>query len=414
MASVLAPGHTSSGVDFVGYHDLDGKPGFKLALQVVDERWYLYATHFWEPRLSILDVTDPTEIRLVGAIEGPDNTATWQVQVADGLLIQGLEVRPVPWGGDPNLPPDEGIRIWDVSIPEAPQLLSHWRTGAHGVHRNHYTGGRYLHVAASRDGFDGNIYVILDIEDPRHPVEVGSWSLPGQRRLDGVVSGTRLSLHGPPYVDGDRAYLGYGAAGLVILDISDPAAPVLVSQLEIGAAFSSMIALHTAVPVRERDIVLVNTEAIAELSEEPYNFAGIVDVRDERTPRLVSLVPIPVPGPDASYPNFSRRGGRFGPHNQHHPQGLPELFQSDELMFMTWFNAGLRVYDTSDPYLPREIAWYLPDDPTERRGLLPRTLVTQSEDVLVDARGYIYFSDKNHGIHAVRLSDDRGLPTAAT
>jgi hypothetical protein len=31
-------------------------------------------------------------------------------------------------------------------------------------------------------------------------------------------------------------------------------------------------------------------------------------------------------------------------------------------------------------------------------------LVTQSEDVLVDARGNIFFSDKNHGLHVVRLA----------
>ena len=80
-------------------------------MQVVDERWYLYATHFWEPRLSIFDVTDPADPRLVGAIEGPDHAATWQVQVADGLLVQGMEHRPPAWGGDPALNSAEGIRL---------------------------------------------------------------------------------------------------------------------------------------------------------------------------------------------------------------------------------------------------------------------------------------------------------------
>ena len=98
-----APSFTADGIDLVGYHDLEGRPVFKLALQVVDDRWYLYATHFWEPRLSILDVTDPADMQLVGAIDGPADAATWQVQVADGLLVQGLERRPVPWGGDPEI-----------------------------------------------------------------------------------------------------------------------------------------------------------------------------------------------------------------------------------------------------------------------------------------------------------------------
>jgi hypothetical protein len=405
--SDAAPGFSADGVDLVGYHDVGGKPVFKLAMQVVPEpsgdRWYLYATHFWEPRLSIFDVTDPADPRLVAAIEGPDQAATWQVQVADGLLVQGMERRPPAWGGDPADTSDEGVRLFDVSDPVAPRLLSQWRTGAHGVHRNHYTGGRYVHVTASRRGFAGNIYVILDIADPSHPVEVAMWFLPEQYVAAGSTPPRRISLHGPPYVLGDRAYLSYGAGGLVILDISDIGSPTLVSRLDFGAAFSSMIALHTVIPVPARDLLLVNTEAIAERQQEPYNFAGIVDIRDEEDPRIMSLLPIPQPAADAPYPNFSTRGGRFGPHNQHHPQG-PHLFTDDSLMFMTWFNAGLRVYDICDAYLPREIAWYLPDDPIERRGLLPKDLVTQSEDVLVDARGNIFFSDKNHGLHVVRLT----------
>jgi len=49
---------------------------------------------------------------------------------------------------------------------------------------------------------------------------------------------------------------------------------------------------------------------------------------------------------------------------------------------------------------------FIPDAPTMRRGLLPRELATQSEDVAVDARGYVYLSDKNHGLFILR---DRAL-----
>ena len=46
-----------------------------------------------------------------------------------------------------------------------------------------------------------------------------------------------------------------------------------------------------------------------------------------------------------------------------------------------------------------------PPDPKERRGLLPATkLVAQTEDVIVDKRGNIYVSDKNHGIYILRYT----------
>ena len=158
------PGYSSQGIDVVGYHDVDGRPVFKLAMQVVNDRWYLYASHFWEPRLSIIDVTDPSSMELVGMIEGPPNTATWQVQVADGLLVEGLE---------------------------------HRRTGARGVHRNHYTGGRYVHLAASQPGFEGNVYGVLDIEDPKTPHLAGRWFMPEQFVVGGARSARRRSSSAP-------------------------------------------------------------------------------------------------------------------------------------------------------------------------------------------------------------------------
>ena len=60
-------------------------------------------------------------------------------------------------------------------------------------------------------------------------------------------------------------------------------------------------------------------------------------------------------------------------------------------------------YDIQDERAPKEVGWFLPPDPRVRRGPLPKTgLVAQSEDVVVDARGNIYVSDKNHGVYILR------------
>ena len=117
-----------------------------------------------------------------------------------------------------------------------------------------------------------------------------------------------------------------------------------------------------------------------------------------------NLFPLPEPPENAPWGNFCRKGARFGPHNQHQWQNQEVLLHDEDLCFLTYFNAGLRVYDISDARLPREIGYFIPPDPAERRGPMPATkLVCQSEDVIVDARGNIFVSDKNHGIYALRL-----------
>ena len=48
---------------------------------------------------------------------------------------------------------------------------------------------------------------------------------------------------------------------------------------------------------------------------------------------------------------------------------------------------------------PRRV---VPPDPTAWQGVLPRALVAQSEGVLVGALGYVYLTDKNHGLYVLR------------
>jgi hypothetical protein len=388
-------------VELVGYHDLEGRPSLKLAMQVVNERWYLYLAHFWVSGWTILDVTDPSKPQHVRFVPGPPNTLTCQVQVADGIMITALEKPIVP--SEKEMPYEEGIYIWDVKDPTNPKRLGHFATGATGTHRNHWEGGRYVHLAATARGFQGHIYVIVDIADPSKPVETGRWWLPDQWIAGGAaLTQPKTALHGPAYPEGNRAYLGYGEAGMVTLDISDLALPRLISRLSFHPPLGSWLACHTVLPLPQRRLALVSSESIEENCQEPLNFAGIVDTSDEKDPRLISIFPIPEPPLGAPYKNFSKRGGRFGPHNFHLPQRQPHLEDRDDRVYLTYFNAGLRVYDISDPYLPKEIAYYVPPDPKERIGPRPKALVTSSEDVLVDKRGYCYVTDKNHGLHVLR------------
>ena len=121
----------------------------------------------------------------------------------------------------------------------------------------------------------------------------------------------------------------------MVLDISDKTNPTAISDLPFSPPFQTFIAVHTAVPLQERDLVIVNSEAIKENCEEPLGYAGIVDVSDEANPRLASLFPLPIPPEDAPYRTFCERGGRFGPHNQHQPQYQDILYQGENLCFLT-------------------------------------------------------------------------------
>lgn len=407
-------------VDFIGYDDLDGHSGFKLAMQEVEGRFYLYVAPLWEPGLNIVDVTDPANPRYVRFVDGPPGTWTLQVQIADGLMVMNAEPIPAGWG-TPSPDFEEGISIWDVADPEMPKRLGKWGGGANGTHRNYYDGGRYVHVATTLPGFSGHLYGVVDISDPAAPVLAGKWWWPGQATElgeeysaqdaakislgwpAGGMDTPSLSLHGGPYIEGDRAYCAWMRAGFVLLDVSSPTKPELISALPAYPPLGSSIAVHTAIPLPGRNLVVINSEALNERCAEPVNFAGIVDVSNEKDPVLISLFPAPVPPPGYDAPSFCHKGGRFGPHNQHQPQHQACLATVGDYIHLTYFNAGLQIFDISDPYTPKIAGYYIADDPKTRRGPLPTDLVTQSEDVLVDRRGYAYVSDKNSGITILKF-----------
>ena len=401
MAKPSIPqGGFAKNLDIIAYHDLNGKPAFKLAIQEKNGRWYLYLAHLWHRGWSILDVTDPSAPEFCSFIAGPENTWTIQIQVADGKMITGLERIAPGWGGNDDQSYAEGFLIFDVEDPVKPKQLGHFQTGNTGTHRNFYDGGTIVHAAAGAPGLYGKIYRAVDIADPSNPCEIGRFSLPEQ---SAPTPGLKYSCHGPAHIEGTRAYLSYGDGGGIILDVTDLAQPKLISQLAFRGITATQ-GIHTYLPLPRRKIALINDEAIRENGDEVLNMAGIVDISDEQKPRMISLFPLPAPPAESELRNFYEKGGRFGPHNHHHANHQNCLEDRDDLSYMTYFNAGLRVYDIRDARVPKEIAYFVPPDPTVRIGTKPSQLVAQTEDVLVDRRGFIYISDKNHGIFILKLN----------
>jgi hypothetical protein len=252
-------------------------------------------------------------------------------------------------------------------------------------------------------GFQGNIYVIVDISDPTNPVEVGRWWFPGQWVEGGEKPTEVLYMHGPATIVDHLAYLSYGRSGAVILDISNPAKPKMLSRLEIGS-FGTIVGVHTFLPIPERKLAIVTTEAALEHGQDPALFVALADISEPEKPRFISLFPTPIPEEGLGYTNFTQKGGNFGPHNVHHPQFNPYHAPVENIVHQCYFNAGLRIIDISDPQLPREKGYFVPEDPKVRRGRMPPTLATQFDDVLVDSRGYAFVTDKNHGIFVLRYT----------
>ncbi len=60
----------AKGLKAVGYHDLNGKPGFKMAIHKKGDRWYLYSPGLWDSGFHILDITDPTNPKHIRWIAG--------------------------------------------------------------------------------------------------------------------------------------------------------------------------------------------------------------------------------------------------------------------------------------------------------------------------------------------------------
>ena len=408
----LPSGAFADNVEFVGFTDLNGHIPFKMSIHEVDGRWYMYAGGQDDRGWSVLDITDPAAPEVLNWIPGPSNTRTVQVDIADGMMITALEKSQRGGDTDPSAPFEDGVLIWSLEEdPVHPKVIGQYRTGGLGTHRNLYPGGRYMHLAAGMRGYAGNIYVIVDISDPANPVEVSRWAPPDLKLADPNAQNTAwphgMGVHGPPVIAGDLAYVAFDAK-MVVLDISDVRQPKELGSLSFDPPFHLLFGVHTVLPFPNRQIALANSEGGC--ADGP-SMVSLVDIADPAKLNVLSYFPVPEPPPGAPYRNFCERSPGFGVHNVNMLFHNPLVDSSDNIVYVAYSNAGLRVFDIADARLPREIGYFVPPNPARREGEAEgEGSVSNGADVIVDTRGYIYMSDRSQGIWILRYTGAKPGP----
>jgi hypothetical protein len=395
-------------IKHISYSDIGGRPD---SVQIMVNRGHLYVGHMFGNGLTILDATDPRKLKPVGFFTGGDYTRTHHLQVAEDLLLLANGANIVAMQSYDNLRGyfenaladsitnrkkfRSGLSIHDISRPPEMKEIAFLEMPGLGINRLWWTGGRYAYVSAHFDGFTDHILCIVDLQNITKPEIVSRWWLPGMNRAAGetssVASGRRVALH-HMITAGNRGYGAWRDGGLTVHDISDPSKPKMLSHINWSPPFPG--GTHTALPLPSRNLVVVADEANAEMCAKGTFYTFVVDVRAPENPVPIATMPTPK---DRDFCAL----GTFGPHNLH--ENRPAGFRSEETIFATYNNAGVRVFDIRDAFAPKEIASWVP--PVPKRLIDPRpnvALAAKSADIYVMTDGLMYVSDWNAGLNVLQ------------
>ncbi len=396
----------------IGYSDQGGRPD---GVQIMVERGFAYVGHMFSKGFSVIDVRDPRNPKPADYIAAQPRTWNIHLQVHGDLLLvinakdmfaeaafaderayyRSQVGKVVGTAEAASLARDwtAGLAVYDISQPATPRRIGFMAVEGGGIHRIWYTGGRWAYVSALIDGFTDYIFVTVDMADPTKPREAGRYWLSGMNQAAGETPSwpptRRYGLH-HAIVHGDTAYGAWRDAGLVMIDVADRSAPRLIVHRNWSPPFGG--GTHNCLPLPDRDLLVVLDEAVLDHQEDGLKLIWLFDIRAPENPVSISTFPTPAEA------DYLAKGAHFGPHNIH--ENRPGSFVSSELIFATYQNAGVRVFDIRDQYRPVEVGALVPPAPRRLVDHRPnRACVIQSTDVFVDRNGIVYCTDYNAGLY---------------
>jgi hypothetical protein len=406
--SNLPPGATAKNISFVARSDQGGRLD---GVQCIVHKGHAYIGHMFSDGFSVIDVRDPKHPKPVAFVAAPKNTRSHHLQISGDILltINGPNVwamaqysnqadyfmKPLAESFKSADPFAAGLRVFDISNPASPREIGFLAVPGFGGHRIWWVGGRYAWLTVHFEGFIDHALAVIDVADPTKPQLVGRAWLPGMNAAAGekpTWTGKRYALH-HVITAGNYAYGAWRDGGFTVHDISDPPNPKLVAHRVLSPPFAG--GSHTPLPLPNRKAVILADEATSSNCANGLAYTWVIDVREPANPVTIATLPTP------AEQDFCKKGDKFGPHNLH--ENRPGSMVSEDTVFATYHNAGVRVFDVRNLFEPKEIGYFVPPPPEKIVDIRPNPAKQiQSCDVFVDTNGLMYVTDTNAGLYILQ------------
>ena len=451
-----------SNMELVGFNDLQGRSAYQPTIHHQGNRYIAYVGHHGGSAVNtltganeqngtlVIDVTDPKMPRTLTHVPGEatpqgQGEGAQMVRVCDGSVLPRGDRSKVymlrSFGGSAH-------EMWDVTDPAKPVRMNVIVDGLRDTHKNFWecnTGIAYLVGGAPQWRAD-RMTMIYDLSDPAKPVFIRNFGLVGQQ--PGSTGPVPTDVHGPISLgpNSNRIYFGFGTGSNSIVQIVDrekllngPKEPTEANLLYPQIARIDLPpdkGAHTAFPLigmevaefakqrpragrggaaadahagggpppepsqSRRNFIAVVGESTGNVCLENRQMMWMMDITTEDKPFGVSTFNVPEsPG------GFCERGGRFGAHASQ--ENMTSHYYR-RIVFLSFFNAGVRAVDIRDPLNPKEIGYYIPAVTAKTQNRCAAgvcKIAIQTNNVEVDDRGYVYIVDRaNTGMHILQLT----------
>jgi len=363
----------------------------------------------------IVDVSNPAAMEPLSFIAGNPGTrnAYLRVDCDRKILALGHSASPE----NPNKPTGgtavkSGVTFHDVSDPRRPVKVAEW-SNLGGLTHGMEMDARYVYVCGTseRSKPRHEELSIIDYSTPSAPKVVGGFHVTGQHTGETFSEMNQLNPNGTQqYVtcheaikEGTRLYVAYRDAGAIILDVSDPTKPSTIGVFDYSPPFNGdpgtppgcCPGAHTAAPVPHEGEALPRLMVMTdEHFSCPPGFVWILDISNPKAIQVLST--IHVAGVDDQYDHAA---GKFvcpaGQQSAHLPYFDPRGHGS--LFYQAWYDQGLRAFDISNPFSPKEVGYFISPDFS-----VPRQVGRHTREAYIDPKtNLIYVSDGNGGGVAV-------------